>query len=100
MPPMPPEQQQVVVVQSRGNGMATAGFVTGLLGAILSFFFIGFPLAVIGVVLSIIGLRRVNADPMRGGRGLAIAGLVLGLVGILISILWLVAVGNALNDLE
>jgi hypothetical protein len=103
MPPLPPEQQ-AVYVQTRGNGMATTGFVTGLLGAIFSLipflFFVGFPLSVCGVVFSIIGLRRVKADPLRGGKGLAIAGLVLGIVGILLTILWVAAIGDALNDLE
>lgn len=101
MPPMPPEQQPVYV-QPRSNGMATAGFVTGLLGAILAItivlFIVGFPLSIVGIVLSWIGLRRVSADPLRGGKGLAIAGLVLGIIGFLVSILWFIAVGNALNE--
>jgi hypothetical protein len=99
MPPLPPEQR-TVVVQSRGNGMSVAGFVLGLLGALLGLFLIGFPLAVLGVVFSIIGLRRANADPLRGGKGLAIAGLVLGIVGVLLTVLWVIAVADALSDLE
>jgi hypothetical protein len=106
-PPPPPPQQQVVYAQlpqQRGNGMATAGFVCGLLGAIFGaipfVFWIAFPLAVLGIVFSVIGLRRANREPERGGRGLSIAGLVLGIIGLILAILWVVFIAAALEETE
>jgi hypothetical protein len=105
VPPAPPPPPQVVYVpQQRGNGMATAGFVCGLLGAIFGaipfVFWIGLPLAVLGIVFSVIGLRRANREPDRGGRGLAIAGLVLGIVGLVIAILWVALFAALLEEGE
>jgi len=57
------------------NGMAVAGFVCALIGIFI------FPLEIIGLVFSILGLVRANK--MGGiGRGMAIAGIVLGAIGI------------------
>ena len=61
------------------NGMAVGGFVCALIGLLI------FPLEIIGLILSIIGLVRANK--MNGvGRGLAIAGIVLAIIGIAILI--------------
>ncbi len=107
-PPPPPPPQQVVYVpqqpQQRGNGMATAGFVCGLLAAILGaipiLFYISFVLGPIGIVLSAIGIRRANAEPDRGGKGLAIAGLVLGIIGLVLAILWVALIAAALEETD
>lgn len=71
------------------NGLATAGFVLGLLGLLSSWIpvlnIVGIILGVIGVVLAAIGLakaRKVNA-----GKGLAIAGLVLGSLAVVFAVL-------------
>ena len=58
----------------RGNGMAVAGFV-------LSFIF-----GLLGLIFSIIGLRK-SREPGRTGRGLSIAGIVISVVNILAGIL-------------
>ena len=56
------------------NGMATAGFV-------LSFF-----VPLLGLIFSIIGLRRSGS--MNGnGKGLSIAGLILSIIGIVSSVI-------------
>ena len=52
---------------SKTNGMAIAGFV-------LAFFF-----SLLGLIFSVIGLRK--SDECGSGRGLAIAGIVLSIVG-------------------
>ena len=58
------------------NTVARAGFMLSLIGLI------GFPLAPVALLCSIIGLRRVNptASPPIGRKGQAIAGIVLSAV--------------------
>lgn len=66
--------------QVKTDGMAIAGFVTGL----VSLFLFGFILGVLGVIFSAIALKRIKREPeSRKGKGLAIAGLILGIVGII-----------------
>ena len=67
----------------RGNGMAVAGFV-------LSFFF-----GLLGLIFSIIGLRR-SSEPGRNGRGLAIAGIVISALNLAFWLL--VGIGAALGS--
>ena len=64
------------------NGLAIAGFVVSL----VSFLCCG-SLALIGLILSIVGL--VKSKEMNGsGKGLAIAGIILSSVGIVFGILF------------
>ncbi|MDX2249562.1 MAG: DUF4190 domain-containing protein [Bacteroidia bacterium] len=61
------------------DGMAVAGFVTGL----VSLFAFGFVLGILGIIFSLIGLKRIRREPeVRRGYGLATAGLVLGTIGV------------------
>lgn len=73
-------------------GMAVGGFVCSLVGMILAVigvcFFIGGPLAAIGLVLSFIGRKR--ARETGAPQGLATAGIVLGIIGVLAGLIWLV----------
>jgi hypothetical protein len=59
------------------NSIARTGFLLGLVGLLLP------PLGLIGVICSVIGLRRVdpNARPPIGRKGQAIAGIILGSLG-------------------
>jgi hypothetical protein len=89
-PVQPPHSDQHAPVPAKGsNGLATAGFVLGLLGLLSSWIpvlnIVGIILAVIGVVLAAVGLaksKKVNA-----GKGLAIAGLVLGVLAVILAVL-------------
>ena len=75
-----------VIEQVQIDGLAIAGFVTGL----VSIFIFGLILGILGIVFSGIALRRIQKNPeTRKGKGLAIAGLVLGIVGI---IGWIIAI--------
>ena len=103
-PPEPaaqPAAAQPVYVQARGNGLATAGFVCGLLATIFGLipllFFLSFILGLLGIVFGVVGWRRVNKDPSRGGKGLSIAGFILGLIGFILAIVS-IAVINAAVD--
>ena len=62
------------MLEQRGNGLAIAGFVCGIVGLLVVQYILG-PLA---IIFGSIGIRRGN----RGAayRGLAIAGLVLGVL--------------------
>lgn len=85
-----PQTDQNAPVPGKGsNGLATAGFVLGLLGLLSSWIpflnIVGIILGVIGVVLASVGLaksKKVNA-----GKGLAIAGIVLGVLAVIFAVL-------------
>lgn len=85
--PLPGQQPPAPVKGS--NGLATAGFVLGLLGLLGSWIpflnIIGIILGVLGVVLAGVGLaksKKVNA-----GKGLAIAGIILGVLAVIFAVL-------------
>ncbi|MFL5713891.1 MAG: DUF4190 domain-containing protein [Chloroflexota bacterium] len=75
--------------QKRGNGLAVAGMVLGILSVVLFILnALDLVLAVLAIVFSIIGLVRANRG--RSGKGMAITGLVLGCVGMVIALVVLV----------
>ena len=83
-----PGQQPPAPVKG-SNGLATAGFVLGLLGLLGSWIpvlnIFGIILGVLGVVLAGVGLaksKKVNA-----GKGLAIAGIILGVLAVIFAVL-------------
>jgi len=83
------------------NGLATAGFVLGLLGFLGSFIPVvnigGIVLGVLGVILAAIGL--VKAKALGGaGKGLAVTGIVLGALAVIIAIVINVVVVGAVSD--
>ncbi|WP_018331135.1 DUF4190 domain-containing protein [Actinomycetospora chiangmaiensis] len=81
------------------NGLATAGFVVALIGAVLALIpiigIVSWVLSPVGLVLSIVGI--VAASKSGIGRGLAIAGAVLGAVGLLICMIWVAVIGSAVS---
>ena len=97
-PPFPPQPQyggpppgyapygQPSNSPARMSGMAVAGFVLSVVGAIpcFWFWFLQIP-GYLGTIFSIIGLKQTKNGERRG-RGLAIAGLVIGVILILIAI--------------
>lgn len=70
---------QQIVGTGAANGVATAGFVVGLVAVFLPLFF-GFGAGVTGLVLSIVGVSKSRITGT--GKGLAIAGIVLSAVAI------------------
>ena len=78
----PQPQQQVIVqtVESKSNGIGTAGFVLALLGLLFSWVpVVDFILWFLGILFSFIGC-------FKSPKGLAIAGLILSLLGIIVII--------------
>lgn len=82
--PLPPAASP-----TRSNGLATAGFVLGLLALLGSWIpllnVVAILLAVVGLVLAGVGLAK--SKKANAGKGLSIAGLVLGVLAILFAIL-------------
>jgi hypothetical protein len=89
-------QPQVIVIERRGNGMATAGFVCSLVGAVLGLipllFFFAWILGPLGLVFGAIGWKNARAG--RGGKGLAIAGVILGIAAIGLGIIGYTILSN------
>ena len=85
------------------NGIATAGFVCGLVGLIICLIpfgiFLGGVLAILGIVFGFLGRSR-SREANIPGAGMATAGIVLSFVGLLIGVLWLVAIGAFVKDVS
>lgn len=62
---------QTIIIQKKGNGLGTAGFVLSLTGLILCWVpILGFILWLLGAIFSVIGVFKAP-------RGLAIAGCII-----------------------
>jgi hypothetical protein len=97
--PNPPQQS----TERPSNGLGTAGFVLGLIGLLFSFIpvigMIAWPLVILGVIFSAIGISKANKGRATN-KGLAIAGLVVSVVGLAMCILWVAVLGKAANDID
>lgn len=83
--------QTILVREQRykSNGLGTAGFITSLLGLLLSWVpVLGWILWLVGALLSLIGV-------FKSPRGLAITGLILSLVTLGIGMLFIELIGSA-----
>lgn len=71
-----------------GKGQAIAGFVLSLVGLVLGFMsgvfsIIALPTAIVGLVLAIVGGKKLKANDQKSG--IATAGLVIGIIAVVIS---------------
>ena len=83
--------QTLLVTEQRykSNGLGIAGFITSLLGLLLSWVpILGWILWLVGVLLSLIGV-------FKSPRGLAITGLILSLITLGIGMLFIELIGSA-----
>ncbi|MGE0546161.1 MAG: DUF4190 domain-containing protein [Kofleriaceae bacterium] len=80
---------------SRGNGLAVAGLVTGILGLLMCFIpFLGWILALLGIIFGAVGVNKANKGA--SGKGLAMAGLITGSIGLILGVaIFVWAVGEA-----
>jgi hypothetical protein len=82
------------------NGLATAGFVLGLIGFLGSFIpvinVVGIVIGVVGAILAAVGL--VKSKKVGAGQGLAMAGLILGVLALIIGIVVNVAFASAVSS--
>lgn len=83
--------------KTKTDGVAIAAVVLGIVSI---FFFVAFGVfAIVGLILSILALRRTKR-PGVGGRGLAIGGLITSIFGLLFSIGFVIAVFWAADNLD
>ncbi len=80
---------------SQSNGMGVAGFVTGLVGLLLSWLIPigGIVLGALGIILGGVGVSQGRRTGSR--TGLATAGIVLGALAVIVAIVVVAAVVDA-----
>lgn len=94
------DQNSPVVNPKAGQGLNITGLVLGILGIILALtpctFFFAVPLAVIGLILSILGYSQAS----KGGapKGMGTAAIVLCGLAIVVCAIWGYAIYKAKND--
>jgi|SRR4051794_4818771 hypothetical protein len=90
-PPQPPPPGPYGPAAQQQNGLGVAGFVLGLVGLVFSIIpfvqVIAWPLVIVGVVLSAVGIAKVQKG-QANNMGLAVAGLVTAIIGLFMCIAW------------
>jgi len=75
-------EQTIQVVDTRSNGIGTAGFVLALLTLFLGWIpFIGWVMWLLGLIFSAMGISK--AKKVNKGMGLSVAGLIISLIGVI-----------------
>jgi hypothetical protein len=96
-PPFYEDQTAVPPDKIKTSGLAIASLVLGILGIICCVF--GFLADIPGLILGIIALKKIKAQPqLLGGKGLAIAGVVLSVIGIVLSIFAIITIAPNLRE--
>ncbi|HTA28877.1 MAG TPA: DUF4190 domain-containing protein [Candidatus Cybelea sp.] len=70
---------------TKTNGMAVAGFICGLLSIPGLCCCCLTPCSILGLIFSCVALSQINRNPMQGGKALAIVGIILSILGL---VLW------------
>ncbi|WP_158888190.1 DUF4190 domain-containing protein [Amycolatopsis anabasis] len=100
VPQYPPAPQPVPQPK---NGLGTAGFVLGLVGLLFSFIpvigLIAWPLVILGLIFSIIGLLRANKGEATN-KGLSIAGIAVSAIGLVVCVLWVAVFGKVASEVS
>jgi hypothetical protein len=99
-PPVPPHNP---VQQQPRNGLGITGFVLGLTGLVFSPIpFVGmiaWPLVVLGLIFSIVGVVRVKKGKATN-KWLSIIGIITSVVGLVVCIVWVAVIGSAVNEVN
>lgn len=81
--------------QEKPKGMAVAAMVTGIAGLALAVvpctWWLGLPVSIVGVVLSLLARSKISAG-VAEGSGLALAGLICGILGAVVGIIYLLVI--------
>ncbi|WP_020667431.1 DUF4190 domain-containing protein [Amycolatopsis nigrescens] len=100
-PPAPHAPQAPPTPPAPRNGLGTAGFVLGLVGLVFSpipiIGVIAWPLVVLGLVFSAVGLSLVGKGKATN-KGLSIAGIIVSVLGLVVSIVVAVLVNKAVTE--
>jgi len=96
------ETTNVIYVERRGNGLAVAALVLGIIGLVFGFiplfFWIALPLGVVGLILGIPAILRANKGS--GGKIMAVVGTVLSAGAIALGVWGAVIVGEAVDEIN
>ena len=77
---------QQAPAQKSSNGLGIAGFVVSLCSAFMVWVpFLNFVLALVGLILSAMGMKK---EP----KGLATAGLVISIIFLIVSLIWVIII--------
>lgn len=75
-------EQTIQIVDTRSNGIGTAGFVLSLLTLFLGWIpIVGWIMWLLGLIFSAMGISK--AKKVNKGMGLSVAGLIISLIGII-----------------
>ena len=104
-PPPPPPQYGAPVPPQGGmppkkSGMAVAGLVLGIIGAIPCFWGC-FIFAILGIVFGQLGKKDIrDSGGAKDGEALAKWGVILGIVGIVAGVIYWILAGTGVIDLS
>lgn len=73
------------------KGLAITGMVLGIVGLCTALFYIGGVVGIVGLIFSIIALRKASRG-LGAGKGMAIAGLVTSIVAIIVNAIEIVLI--------
>ena len=80
------EAEPAAKLQSRHDGKAIAGLVLGIASVVFSWFWLlALPLSVVGIIMSVIGLKSQK-------RGMAVGGLITSIVGFIFMVVIVVVI--------
>jgi hypothetical protein len=91
-PPVPLAQASLTGRAPETNGMAVAGLVMGILSMTIGLVCCGLVFNILGIIFSSVALSQLKRS-QQTGRNLAIVGLVLSLLGLLFEIIKIVVFG-------
>lgn len=83
-------QYQTVISANKNDGFCVSSLVCGLVGLIFFWWpVLGITGGVLGLILGLAGISKVNRDSTLAGKGMAVAGLALGSAALFFSIILL-----------
>ncbi len=97
--PIPPAGSQYPTIEAPKNGFGIASLILGIIGLFGSFILIGAVPALIGLILGIIGYRRVTSGEANN-RGVAIAGIITSVLALMIAIAMVALFAAVFNSEE
>ena len=93
-PPLPLAQASFSGRTPETNSMAVAGLVMGILSMTVGLVCCGLVFNILGVIFSSVALSQIKRSPgQQAGRNLAIIGLVLSLLGLVLQIIIIIVFG-------
>lgn len=100
----PRDEERVVYVDRRSNGMAVASLVLGIIGVVFGLVpltaFIAVICGILAIIFGWVGRSNAKKDPQIGRKTMATWGLVLGLIALGLGIIGFVVIEDVVSDLD